>query len=139
MRKLLILPFLIPFSAFAHPISGVVDGDTLRTNVEIIPYIMDAYKIEGTPNIRIDGIDTPEKGASAKCDKEKKLALKATNFLKQRIKLAKNIAITDISLKDKYGRVLANVFVDGKNIADEMVANGLAKRYDGGKKSNWCD
>lgn len=137
MKKLFIIPlFLISFSAFAHPISGVVDGDTLKTNVEIIPYIVDAYKA-GTPNIRINGIDTPEK--AGKCDKEKKLALKATNFLKQKIKSAKDISIQDISLKDKYGRILATIFIDGKDIADEMVANGLAKRYDGGKKSNWCD
>ena len=81
MKKLFIIPlFLISLSAFAHPISGVVDGDTLRTNVEIIPYIVDSYK-SGTPNIRIDGIDTPEKGAGAKYDKEKNLALKATDFI----------------------------------------------------------
>jgi endonuclease YncB( thermonuclease family) len=41
---------------------------------------------------------------------------------------------------DKYGgRVLGDVFLDGKRLSEMLIANGFARRYHGEKKSSWCD
>ena len=35
---------------------------------------------------------------------------------------------------------LADVIVDGENLADILVESGVAVRYDGGKKNrDWCE
>ena len=39
---------------------------------------------------------------------------------------------------DKYGRILAKMTVDGMDVADILVREGLAVRYTGGKRINWC-
>jgi tRNA G10 N-methylase Trm11 len=38
---------------------------------------------------------------------------------------------------NKYFRILADVYVDGVNLADELIQHGHAKSYDGGTKSSW--
>jgi micrococcal nuclease len=40
---------------------------------------------------------------------------------------------------DKYGgRVLATVYVDGRDLAALLIAQDLARPYDGGKRQPWC-
>ena len=40
---------------------------------------------------------------------------------------------------DKYGgRVLVDVYLDGKSYKDEIINAGLARPYDGGAKESWC-
>ena len=41
---------------------------------------------------------------------------------------------------DKYGRILADVYFKGENLSEWLIYEGLAVRYDGGKKAtpeNW--
>ena len=35
--------------------------------------------------------------------------------------------------------VTVSDFVDGKNLSDMLIANGLARPYNGGAKSSWCN
>ena len=39
---------------------------------------------------------------------------------------------------DRYGRGLARVWLGGEDLADIMVREGLAMRYSGGQRANWC-
>ena len=39
--------------------------------------------------------------------------------------------------KEKYGRVLAEVWVDGRSVGQALVKNGLAHEYEGGTKAGW--
>ena len=121
------------------PIAGVVDGDTFKTNQEILPAIFDYYRANGTPNIRVLGIDTPEKGKNAKCDKERELAKKASAFATMLYKTSKTNEVVDLSMDDKYGRVLSDVFFDGVSYSEMAIKKGYARPYNGGKKSSWCD
>ena len=41
--------------------------------------------------------------------------------------------------RGKYFRILANVMIDGQSLGDDLVRNMLARKYDGGKRSGWCD
>ena len=88
-------------------------------------------------SIRILGIDTPE--IRGKCDKEKSLALKAREFANKVFREAKLIEYKDLDW-DKYGgRVLTNVYLDGKLYSKMIIDAGLARPYDGGAKKGWCD
>ena len=44
------------------------------------------------------------------------------------------IITLDVKGNEKYGRVLADVLYNGKNMNEWMVQNGYAVKYDGGTK-----
>lgn len=85
-------------------------------------------------NIRTRGVDTPE--IKSKDEKSKALAIKARNYVRERLRDAKKITLRNI-VKDKYFRLVATVDVDGHDIAQDLIHEGLALPYDGGKKADW--
>lgn len=116
------------------PLVGVVDGDTLITDIPQHPPSLRRMLV------RIYGIDTPEKRkGSYKCEKEKALAIKATNELKDYVANHKTMILTTVDF-DKYGgRLLAEVIIGGQNIADWLIEKGYAQPYFGkGPKPDWC-
>lgn len=118
-------------TTYDFTIKEVYDGDTIK--------IKEMYLNALPLSVRIRGIDTPEKSFRAKCAKEKKLASKATKKLKKIIKDSSVIYYQNVGW-DKYGgRILADMYNEKGNIADQMIAAGLAYKYDGGKKKSWCD
>ena len=55
------------------------------------------------------------------------------------LKDAETIDLKNIE-RGKYFRIVADVFVDGESLADELIVAGMAVAYDGGKKThNWCE
>jgi endonuclease YncB( thermonuclease family) len=85
------------------------------------------------------GIDTPEKKPRNKCEQEDALAQKASAFTKEAITKGKKIEVK-LESHDKYGgRMLGYVVIDGKNLGDELITNGLARAYHGEAKSSWCE
>jgi len=102
-------------------ITSIYDGDTFRI---------------GRERIRILGMDAPELGERAKCPEEQQKALEARDYLR-RVLWYREIKIQR-SHKDVYGRTLAKVYVDGYNIADEMISMGLAVRYSPSTHGKWC-
>jgi len=112
-------------------ISSVYDGDTFRVTISGYPNVVG----ERIP-VRVNGIDTPE--MRGKCSKEKELARKAKQFTVSKLRNASAIELKNMK-RGKYFRIVADVYIDGKNLGDELFNNGLAVRYDGGKKSkDWC-
>ena len=114
-------------------IDHVVDGDTVKVNLPSIPPKLNPI------SVRILGIDTPEKGDLAKCKKERELAEKATAFSQQAFSHGKNIQFINVKGWDKYHRILAEVIIDGKNLGNLLIQNGLARKYNGAKRAGWCD
>ena len=112
-------------------ILAVVDGDTLR--VRAMPWRN--WSVETL--VRVNGIDTPEKGARAKNPREALLGLKATEFARAQFEVGSIIRLADMG-DDKYGRCLARVTrQDGACWATLMIEAGLARPYTGGAKSSW--
>lgn len=137
MRTILAL-FLLTFAtaAVANPyswkVTRAVDGDTVEVQVNWLP-----VELGDKLKIRIYGVDTPEKGARAKCPAEAQLGLAATNFTKKFI-TGKPISI-EIKEWDKFGgRVLGDVIVNGKSLRNELIKNGFAREYFGDAKKSWC-
>jgi endonuclease YncB( thermonuclease family) len=98
----------------------VVDGDTIRL---------------GSQTIRVMGMDTPElRGA---CTAERELAQRARDRLAQL--LAGGVTLQPRGM-DRYRRVLAVVRDRrGRDLAEVLIAEGLARPYDGrGPRAGWC-
>ncbi len=112
-------------------VTSIYDGDTFRANIRGYPSIVCERM-----HIRINGLDTPE--MSGKCTKEKTLAREAKQFTVSKLRGAKVIELRNMQ-RGKYFRIVADVFVDNKSLADELIKNNFAVRYDGGTKTkNWC-
>ena len=112
-------------------VTNVYDGDTFRVDIDQWPAL-----IGKNAPIRINNIDTPE--LRAKCPSEKRLALQAKNFTKSKLQQAGVIELKRIN-RGKYFRITADVFIDGENLADNLLAAGFAKVYSGkSKKQSWC-
>jgi endonuclease YncB( thermonuclease family) len=119
---------------YSWKVNRVNDGDTVVFNVDFLP-----PPLKPQLAVRVAGIDTPEKGHLAKCDKERELSAKATEFTKAFIKNGKNILVKLIGW-DKYGgRVLGDIIVDGNSLSANLLSNGYAREYDGGTKKGWCN
>ena len=117
---------------FTWQVIGIKDGDTLTVNLPGLPPPLNPIAV------RLRSVDTPESGGRAKCASERKLAERATRFTRQAIAAAGRIEFEQPNW-DKYGgRVDADVWIDGKLLADQLIAAGLARRYDGGKRAGWC-
>ncbi len=114
----LISLFIFPSSLLATTYKGtvehVIDGDTVV--------------IDGT-TVRLIGIDAPETNHPAKpaqCygGESKEYALNMLGGRKVEYKTDKNY-----SIKDKYNRLLAYLYVDGKLYNAEAIKNGYALAY----------
>ena len=141
MKKLLLvfILFLGVYSVQAAPEYGTVivskvisvyDGDTFRVDIESLPPIVG----KNIP-IRLNGVDTPE--IQGKCQYERDLALKARDFVRNKLANAKEIKLTNLQ-RGKYFRVVANVLLDGVSLEQDLLENELAYMYGGGK-SSWCN
>ena len=115
-------------------VTKITDGDTIRGTISL-GYDLYLYN----RSIRIFNLDTPESRINIKKyperAKEKELGLLA----KQKVKewLVGKVTIRSYG-PDKYGRILADVYCEKGNIADLLIAEGLAVPYDGGtKKHKW--
>lgn len=114
------------------PVVRVYDGDTIVSKLDMLPCPLCHV------SIRIRGIDTPEYGSKASCSSEKYKAGEAKEYLKQLLGDNKFVTITNFKW-DKYGgRIDADVFVGGVNVAEKLVKDGHARHYDGKAKLGWC-
>lgn len=104
------------------PAIGVYDGDTIRI---------------GSERVRLLGFDTPELGHNARCAREARDASRARDFLKAEIARGGDIRV-ERSGTDRYGRTLAQLYIDGTDVSDTMVGRGLGRSYSGGRRDGWC-
>ena len=106
---------LLPKSALGQTSEKVVitscyDGDTCTSSTG--------------EKIRLAGIDTPElRGKRA----EPVPAKEARNYLRELV-VGRKFTIRRITT-DRYGRTVAELFVDGSNVQQQLVASGHASIY----------
>ena len=99
----------------------VVDGDTFYVN---------------SIKIRIADIDAPETHPS-RCTEEDRLGRAATNRLQELLNSG-TITLSSIDRdEDVYHRKLRNVAVNGTDVGETLISEGLARRYIRGKLP-WC-
>ena len=139
MKKLILILALLSTFVYAKDYGNMVitkdqievhDGDTLYLSIKEYPPIIGDHI-----GIRVLGVDTPE--IRGKCDYEKNLAQQAKTFTTNAINNAKKIELKKLD-RDKYFRILAELWIDDKNIADMLITNKLAYAYFGEAKTPWC-
>lgn len=101
----------------------VVDGDTVR---------------RGTAVYRLIGFDAPETWL-AKCPREKAMGYAATLRLMYALAVAHQLELKPINVRDKFGRELARLFLDGRDVVEMMVGEGFARTHKGGRRRGWCE
>lgn len=92
-----------------------VDGDTSKFRID--------GKVETVRYLLIDTPETnhPELG-------EQPLGKEASEFTRKMLENANRITLEyDVEKRDKYGRVLAYVYADGKNVQEALLERGLAR------------
>ncbi len=122
------------------PLTGrvveVIDGDTLAVRVRIW------LDNDVTTRVRLDGIDAPElRGA---CPEERKLARRAAAFLAARLSADAQggpaVRLHDVRYGKYARRVVARVeTLAGEDLGAALLAAGLARPYDGGRRASWCE
>jgi endonuclease YncB( thermonuclease family) len=108
----------------------VVDGDTFEARVQIWP------GIAVTTRVRLRGIDAPE--LRARCLEERMKAEAARDALSAMLADG-HVGIAQVTL-DKYGgRVVADAATrTTPDVSAALLAAGLVRRYDGGRRESWC-
>ena len=120
------VPFIAPITE-GHVIK-VYDGDTF-TLAGYLPYAESPlYRF----SVRLNGIDTPE--IKGKTEKEKECAILARTEL-QTLILDKRVVLRNVQT-EKYGRLLADVYIGDLHINRHMLDTGMAVKYDGGTKTH---
>ena len=115
-------------------INRVVDGDTIDVTLDL------GFSLTKKERVRIAGVDTPEKRTRDK--EEKILGIDATNWMKEKltetIKGDEELTIRTelVGGVGKYGRLLGWIYVgdDIVSLNEQMITEGYAWPYDGGKK-----
>lgn len=103
----------------------VIDGDTLEDTSSDITY-------------RVVNIDTPETGSRARCTAERELGNRATREVRALVASADRIEMRATGRIDRYGRTIAYVLIDGRDLGETLIAEGLARPWRG-RREPWCD
>jgi endonuclease YncB( thermonuclease family) len=118
------IPF-VPSIALGKVIK-VYDGDTFTLAAQLPYNSTITYRF----SIRLNGIDSPEIKSTFAVEKQLAIVSKdaLSNLIMDKIVSLKNISI------EKYGRILADVYLDELHVNKWMIANGYAIKYTGGTK-----
>ena len=86
--------------------------------------------------VRLAGIETPE--ILGKCEREKKLAADARNYVNTILENAKDIELHDIE-RGEHFNLVARIMANGKNVADMLVKEHFAvPAPNPSSKTDWC-
>lgn len=100
----------------------VIDGDTIEAPFGV--------------KYRLLGYDTPETYFS-KCYEELALGRKDAERLNELL-ASEEVRIVETGETGKYGRSLAYLHVNGRDVGQIPINEGLARSYDGGRRQGWC-
>ena len=106
---------IIPNGKVEAKVLRVVDGDTLKIQIADKDY-----------KVRLLGVDTPE-SVSPKKEKNTKEGKIASEYTKKNLEGKDIILEFDVSPYDRYGRLLAYVYVDGICYNEKLLEEGYAK------------
>ena len=109
-------------------VKRVVDGDTVEVIIDL------GFSIHFSTRVRLYGIDTPESRTRNKDEKVRGFLSK--DYLKEWLDQGGVIIRTYRDKKGKFGRVLGEMVVGGRNINLLMIEENLAVKYEGQSKDD---
>ena len=141
--SLAIIPFLVlplraqptQYTEYYADVIKVIDGDSIRARVKVWP------KLTELTTIRLRGVDTPE--LRARCDRERRLAIAAKQYVQGLLKPGTTVRIKNIRLGKYAGRIIATVYVKDRgerwvDLGEVLQAANYGRAYKGGKRQSWC-
>ena len=99
----------------------VVDGDTIDARVDL------GFSVWVECRVRLMGIDAPE--TRTKNLEEKQAGFKTKAFLQAVMDDCDNKFVLKSHGVGKYGRCLGTIYIEGENINERLLAEGLAEEY----------
>ena len=118
------IPFVPP--VYSGKVIKVYDGDTITIATRLPFPNSPVYRF----SVRLLGIDSAE--IKGKTFEEKACAVAARDALSAKI-FGKMVVLKNVST-EKYGRILADVYLDNLHLNQWMLDQKLAVEYDGGTK-----
>lgn len=103
--------------------------------------VVDGDAVEDTRTgtvYRLENIDTPETGDRARCNAERALGARASEAARSLISNAIAVDLHPTGRTDSYGRVIALLTLDGRDLGEILIADGLARPWRG-RREPWCD
>jgi micrococcal nuclease len=124
---------------FTFPVKGgkvikVYDGDTITIAAKLPYKESPLYRLP----VRLNGIDTPEIKGKDISNEEKEAAKLARDFVANLV-FGKYVRLENVQ-NEKYGRILADVYINDIHLNDLLIRERYAVKYDGGTKnkpSSW--
>ncbi len=119
---------------YTWPVVRVIDGDTVAVDAsaDLPPELADL-------KVRLRGVDTPETGGRAECERERAGGQAATAFTAAALADASEVVVRDPAWGKWGGRVIADLILDGASLAAALIAAGHGRACDGERCANWCD
>ncbi|MEM8786473.1 MAG: thermonuclease family protein [Pseudomonadota bacterium] len=115
---------------FPASLLRVIDGDTVAVSLTV--WVGQTVKTR----IRLLGIDAPS--LTGACETERRLAHEAKTFVEAAL-VGQAFFVRDVKVGKYGGRYLAVIETStGTELSTALLAAGLARPYDGGRKSDWC-
>ena len=99
----------------------VVDGDTLDVSIDL------GFDVWVKKRVRLYGINAPE--SRTRDLEEKKKGIAAKEKLQELLEASNGIFVIKSHGVGKYGRCLGTIYVEGDNINERLLAEGLAEKY----------
>jgi len=111
-------------------VRSVYDGDTFRAAFDG-PSPMAGRNV----SIRVADIDTPE--IKGHCSEEIHLARKARDLTASLLKAGSAVELKNLR-RGYYGRIVAEVWIDGESLGASLLGRGLARQYYSWSRQKWC-
>ena len=108
------------------------------------PVTLDRVSVVDGDSVTLDGVEWRLKGFdaaeinTARCEAERRLGLITKRRLTELLTTAKVIDMTTDGATDRYRRPLGDLTVDGSNVRDILLSEGLVRPYNGGYRKGWC-
>lgn len=119
------------FGPYSAEVVKVIDGDTVKMQLGLGP------GLTKTINIRLDGVNTPEKRTRDLCEKAAGIA--ATAFTEQWLANATTLSVSNVRNGKYAGRWLGSIAADGVDLTTALIESGHGRPYHGGKRQPWCE
>lgn len=127
------LPTLVlAYGPYDANVIDVIDGDTVKVDIDIYPGLVQRI------NVRLNGVNTAETHSRRLC--EKLDGMDAKQFTRSFVLEQGGKVVVDNVRPGKFaGRMLGDIRVGTKDLANALLNAGLAREYHGGKRGPWCE
>lgn len=119
------------YGPYSAEVVRIIDGDTIAVKVDLWPGLSKVV------NLRLRGVNTPEKRTKREC--EKIAATKAYNFTELWLLDAGKITVTNISLGKWAGRAVGDIHnKNWESLSSALIHSKNGREYNGEKRKPWC-